>query len=308
MPLHSAFAAKLNTTVLAGLTSLDVATQPEVDNESSIGSPFPQFVVITAQKPRIQFATRAVATTLAVTGSTGAAISASANFFAYFAQIGADGLTAAGSVHRSYTATRGLLLPRRLSVNHRSNATLDVEALCYSSDGAAHPLAIADNAALPTIAQNNIQHTLGGITLGTTGVTFALSCAQSLSIDFGQDSQTIGCGSDLYDAHVQQASIRPVITITGLDATAFGASGVPPVGKAMAHAATRIYLRKRSVDGVAFVPNGTAEHIKLTVHGVGVVTQHNAQGTARAEVTLQITCGWDGTNAPIVIDTASTIV
>lgn len=308
MSLNTAYAVRYGSTVLAGLTNLNTSLNPEVQAESGIGTPFPQFAVITAQKPRLAFASNAVAAALAVTGSTGAKVGGTNNLVGFYAKIGDDGLPASGSVHRSYTANRGLLLPRRLTCNHRQSASLDMEALLFSADGAAHPIAVADNVALPTLAINNVQHTLAGIAFGVASSVTTFGCAQSLSIDFGSGAETLGCGSDLYDVHLQLPSVKPVITITGIDAAVFAASGgVPAVGKAIDHANTAIYLRRYAANGIGFIANGTAQHIKITCNGLAVVTQHNAQGTTRGEVTLQITGSWDGTNAPLQIDTASAI-
>lgn len=306
MPLHSAYAARYGSTVLSGLTNLNTQLNPQVQNDTGIGSPYPQFVAITEQKPQLIFTATMLAAAFGVTGTTGAKIDGTNNLTAFLAQLGDDGLPLAGSVHRSYTAVRGLLLPRRLSCTHRRPAQLDMEALLFSSDGAVHPIVIADNVALPVLAVANQQHTLGAIQLGVTGTTFAFDCVQSLTVDFGNGAQTRGCTSDIFDKHVEQPGIKPVITLTGLSATVFGSAGVPPVGLKVTHAGTKIYLRKRN-QGIGFVANGTAEHILLTVDGVAVVTQHTGQGTSAAEVTLQITGAWDGTNVPITIDTAAAI-
>lgn len=305
--LHTAFAVKHGTTVLSGMESIDTQLNAQVENESTVGSPFPQFAVITAQRPRIMFATKRAAALLGLTGLTGVAIDGTNSLVAVYAALGANGLPASGSVHKSYTANRGLLVPRRLSCSARGNLQVDCEALLYSSDGAAHPIAISEVAALPTLPINNIYHTIGPITLGITGTVFQPGCLQNVSIDFGSGADTIGCGSDLYDTHLQIPRVAPVITISGIDAAAFGAAGVPEVGIPIEHAATKIFFRKRATNGVGFVANGTAEHIKLTANGLAVVTQHTGQGTNRAEVTLQITTSWDGTNAPITINTASAI-
>ncbi|QDV22931.1 hypothetical protein [Aureliella helgolandensis] len=304
MSLHTAYAIKHGTTVLSGLQGLNVSTNPEVQNNVGIGSPFPQFAAIVAQKPRDAFGSTMVAQALALTGSTGAKIDASNPLVGYFAKLDVDGLPLSGSVHRSYTSNRGVIVPRRLTCSHRQAARLDMEAILFSSDGAAHPLVIADDVALPTLVVANVEHTLGPISLGVTAGVVAFGCAQSVTIDFGQGAEALGCDSDIFDTHMQQTGIRPVITLTGLDASAFGASGVPPVGLKVDHTETAIYLRKRD-DGIGFVADDTAEHIKLTANGVAVVTQHTGQGTSRAEITVQITCSWDGTNAPITIDTAA---
>lgn len=308
MTLHSAYAVRYGaSTVLSGLTNLNVGLNPQVQNDTGIGSPYPQFVAVTEQKPLMRFGTRMVAALLDLTGSTGLQINASNNLTGFFAQLGDDGLPAAGSVHRSYTAVRGLLLPRQLTCSHRQPAQIEAEALLHSADGAAHPLVIADNVALPTLAVANIQHTLGAIKLGVTGTIFDFGCTESLTVDFGNGAQTRGCTSDVYDKHVEQPGIRPVVTLTGLSAAAFGAAGVPPVGLKVTHAGTVIYLRKRN-QGIGFVADATSEHIALTIDGVAVVTEHSGQGTAAAQVSLQITGAWDGTNSPITIDTTAAIV
>ena len=308
MGLHTAFAVKHGSTVISGLQTLDSQTNPTVESDSSAGSPYPQFAVITAQRPRIMFATKQSAALLGVTGLAGAVIDGTSTLVAYYASLAATGLPAAGSVHRSYTANRGLLLPRRLSVARAGNVQVDAEALLYSSDGTSHPLVISDTAALPALTLANILHGIGPVTLGITGTFFAADCIQNVSIDFGNGAETLGCGSDLYDKHLQLPRVAPVITISGINAAAFGTAGVPPVGYQVDHTKSIFYFRKRALSGIGFVADATAEHIKMTANGLAVVTQHTGQGTARAEVTIQITTSWDGTTAPITINTASAIV
>ncbi len=308
MGLHNAFAVKLGSTVISGLTQLNAQTNPTVESESSSGSHFPQFAVITGQKPRVMFNSRQAAALLGLTGLTGAVIDGSSSLVAYFAALGTNGLPASGSVHRSYTSVRGLLVPRRLQCQGRGNLQVDAEALVYSADGAAHPFVIADNVNLPSVVVNNIQHTLGPIAIGVTGTVITPDCINNVSIDFGSNADTLACGSALYDQHVEQPRIAPVITLTGINAAVFGGSGaVPPVGLALAHAATTLYFRKRNPNGIGFTADATAEHIKLTANGIAVVTQHTGQGTSRAEVTIQITTAWDGSTAPLTINTASAI-
>lgn len=307
MTLHSAYAAQHGATVLAGIRNLDLGTNPEIQNDVAIGSPYPQFAAITAQRPRIAFVADQVAAALALTGSSGAVIDASDTFVAYFASLGGDGLPAAGSIHRSYTMNRGLIVPRRLTCNHRQSATLDMEALSFSANGADHPLVISDTVALPSLAIANIHHTLGAVSLGVNLAVVTFDCVQSLTIDFGNGAQSRGCDSDIYDKHMEQPGIQPVVTLTGLSAAAFGSAGVPPVGKIVEHANTSIYLRKRDA-GIGFVSDATAEHIKITIDGVAVVTQHTGSGPSASEVTLQITGRRDGAGlAPLQINTASAI-
>lgn len=307
MSLHNAFAVLHGSSVIAGLTNLNTQLNPQVQNDVGIGSPYPQFVAVTEQKPRLLFASRTVASALDLTGISGAVIDGSNLLKGYFAKLGTTGTPEAGSVHREYTISRGLIVPRRMTCAHRRPLTIDLEALSYSPDGAAHPLTIADNIALPTIPVANVEHTLGPIKLGVDGVSAKdFGCPINVGIDFGNGAQTLGCTSDVYDTHTEQPGIRSVVTLTGLNAEAFGPNGVPPVGLNVKHAGTTLFFRKRA-EGVSFVADAVAEHIKLTLDGVAVVTQHTGQGTSRAEITLQIYCKWDGTLAPIQIDTTSVI-
>lgn len=308
MGLHNAFAVRYGSTTVSGLTTLDTQINPTVEAESSSGSPFPQFAVITSQRPRIMFATKMAAALLGVTGMAGAVIDGTNPFTAFYAALSPSGLPNAGSVHRSYAASRGLLVPRRLQCSGRGQLQVDAEALIFSADGAAHPIVIGDNVALPAVIANNVLHTIGPITLGVTGTVITPGCIQNVSVDFGNGADTLFCGSDLYDRHLELPRVAPVITLSGINATAFAdTGGVPRVGMPLSHAATRIFFRKRAANGVGFVADATAEHIQLTVDGVAVVTQHTGQGTSRAEVTIQITTKWDGTNAPVTINAASAI-
>jgi hypothetical protein len=298
MSLRSAYAVTHGSTTLSGLTSLDVQNNAQVENETGIGSPYPQFAVVTGAQPRIPFATRAVATVLAVTGSDGAPITTANKLAAYFAMIGDNGLVAPGEVHTQYIAERGLLIPRRLSVEHQRSATLDLEALLYSPDGAAHPLAISHTLALPTIARDNIRHTIKSVVIGNGDVEINLGCVTRVEVNFGSQARTVGCSSDVYDSHLVQDSVQPTISITGI--TPGIVSNDLLEGILADHAETVITLRQYDESGVGFAAE---EDVVITAHGLAVLESHSGQGSRESSVTLNVTCAWDGTNKPIVITT-----
>lgn len=296
MGLHQAYAASLGSTVLAGLTNLDTNTNPEVRAEVGIGSLFPQFAYVAGVKPRVMFNSRAVAAVLDVTGSTGATIDSTATFKAYYALL-ENGAPAAGSGHQIYTFDRGLLLPRRLQCSHSQDATIDVEAVTYSSDGTTAPL-VQSTGALPTILQDNVRHTLESASVA--GVN--LGCITDLSVDFGVNAETIGCKSDIYDKHIQKGGgVTAIITITTLDTDKLASASIPVQGKGNTHANTSIVLRCRKSDGILFETNNK---ITLTAHGITTYQNHSGQGPQRSQATVQVVCSWDGTNAPILISIA----
>ncbi len=298
MSLRSAYAVTLGATVLSGLTSLDVQNNPEVDNETGIGSPYPQFAVVTGIKPKIPFVSRAIKSVLSVTGSDGAEITTAAKLAAYFAKIGTNGLVESGTVHTQYIAERGLLIPRRLSVEHQRFASLDLEAMLYSIDGAAHPLAIAHNLALPTIARDNVRHTIKSVVIGNALAEIDLGCVTRVEVNFGNQARTVGCSSDVYDTHLSQDTIQPTISITGI--TPGIVSNDLLEGILAEHSDTVITLRQYNESGVGFEAD---EDVVITGHGLAVLENHSGQGSRESSVTINVTCTWDGTNKPIVIAT-----
>ena len=71
----------------------------------------------------------------------------------------------------------------------------------------------------------------------------------------------------------------------------------------MTHANTNIQFRKRDVAG--FVINSTAEHIKVTAAGIAFARQvYTAGGAATGTAVIGINTIDDGTNNPLVWDTA----
>ncbi|EMI17786.1 hypothetical protein RMSM_05312, partial [Rhodopirellula maiorica SM1] len=220
MGLQSAYTCKLGDTVLAGISTLDTATNPEVQSDVGIGSPFPQFAAVVGVKPRVLFQSRAIASVLAVTGTTGsAAFSDLSKFVAYWADL-VDGVIS--TTGTSYSMNRGVLVPRRLQCSHRQDAVLDLEAVSHSEDGAADPLTVATEATLPAIVQDNIRHTLKSATIG--GID--LGCITDVSIDFGINVDTLGCKSDIFDKHISKdQGITSVINITTLESGLLAGSG-----------------------------------------------------------------------------------
>lgn len=296
----AAYCAQYGATVLPGVDGLDEQMNPNVRNEVTVGSPYPQFVTLVGQKPTVPMSSRALATILGVTGSVGANIDDTNNFLVIFSKMTDEGGTIdAGGPHRTYTHTRGILRPTSLTCNHQEDALLNFEALLFSEDGAAAPIAISAGA-LPTLPRDNIRHTLASATIA--GVSFA--CQTSLNIAFNNGATTRGCNSNIYDTFVEQPGIQPTITLTGLDASIFADANIPVAGKGATHVNTVIWLRKRDESGIGFVADGTAEHIKIDAEGLAVITSHRGRGTSSAEIDVQITCSIDDSgNAPIGIQT-----
>lgn len=286
---YSAYAVSSGSTVLAGLTTLSAAINPEVEADVGIGSQFPQFAVIRAIKPTIGFASRSIASLLAVTGTTGAPITTDP-LQAQFQTL-TDGIPQSNAI--TYTLSKGLILPRRLSVSHRSDATLDVEALGRSDDGSTSPIALG-SAASVTVPRDNIRHTLKSVVIA--GITF--DCLTDVSIDFGVNAETLGCDSHIYDSMiVKDRGITPSVSITTYDLAKL--NQLTAIGKSGVHADSSIVLRQYDPSGLGFSTD--ADDITFTLNGIATIGDASGQGPSAARGTIRIDGSWDGTNSPIVL-------
>jgi len=300
--LHTLYGVKIHETMLGGITAQNLPLGNQVQGEASSGEVYTRFQSLMGAKPQATFSTLNIAAALDLCGVTGYDVD-SGDGVVLYAQKTADGATrTAGANHRSYTIADGLLVPQTLSVNHAGNATLSYLLLATSADGTTHPVAIAETVTLGAVTDGE-RFTLGPITIGAVTVAEP----RSLSVQFGINARTEGAGSELYDTHAWIASIQPSLTITGVDVELLKAANIPLTGQAATHANTTIYLRKRAA-GSTFVADATEEHIKLTADGLAVVEDAMAaSGDDPAETGLVLSCEYDGTNAPITVDTSSAL-
>lgn len=292
---------------LPDITSQGVDLKPEMLAEMVAHANTPQHVAMVAVKPQCEFQTFSIAALLAAIGVKGLGIVTATNpgVTLYFRKYDDNGDPASGSVNRSYAIKGGVIVPKSLTCEHGKDAQLTVAIVPvkYSSNAT---IVVADNAALPTITVASLRWTLGPITVG--GIV--LTEYSGLEIDFGNNVDTRGSQSDVYDTHIDQRTHAPKITIKGITPSWFAASGAIPIGGAAAtHAGDSIYLRKRTQDGTHFVANGTAEHIKFNVGGL-VAVDGAAKGEAQriSETSLMLTLATDSSgNQPLVVNTASAI-
>ena len=301
--IYGLFGITVDSTLLGGITQTDDDTQTEVANDALSGEVYNRWTAITAQNPVSRWTTKHVAAWLAGIGLGGSNIGGLTGGLTYYLQKrAAGGGRASGSVHRSLKVNDGLIIPRRLTVTHGQDAELSYEAITIY-DGANDPVVIADTVSLPTGLTDAERFTLGPVSVG--GVT--IDHIRSLEIDFGITATPASSDGDIWPTHISIDSIAPMITFRGVDPKWFSSSKVPLSGKAATHANTEIYLRKRAAGGT-FVADATAEHILLTAAGLARVTNpQSTQGNQPAETGIQITTSYDGSNAPIVIDTTSAL-
>jgi hypothetical protein len=304
--MHNLHAVKFGNTLIPAITKRGIRTGAEVRQEQTSGEVYARFQALYAVKPMADIETRAIVTALGACALTGMALNSSAPFLAY-AQKNAEGSTrASGGNHRKATINEGLIIPRKLTVEHQGDAVLTYEVLA-TYDGSNEPVVFTESQSLVSLTDTE-RFTLGPVTLANADgiTTYALSQVKRMEIDFGIRAETVGADSDIYDTSSRIIEIDPSIRLTGNDSFWWHSSYITLTGKNIQHSGTKIFLRKRA-EGSTFVADGTAEHVKFTAAGLVVPEGFDASGNALDETTLYFPLKFDGTTNPITINTAAAI-
>lgn len=305
---YSLSAVNLNDTsdvLISGITSQGLQPNSQVDREITSGEVYPRWYGISAQNPTAQFTTFHLATALANIGLQGLKISTLATGLELWLQKHLDESTREGTLkHRRFTLTKGMVVPRRLTVSHGpgQHASITYEIIA-TYDGANEPFTITDDLTLPVAEADDERFAIGKMTIGGK----LLAHFQQFEIDFGITAVTVSADSDIWPTFVSVESIAPVITARGIDPEWLKSSNIPLAGLVCTHANTIMHLRKRVIGG-SFVIDATAEHVKLTGAGLAHIDNaFDASGQDAAETSLVLPLVYDGTNDPLTIDTASAI-
>ncbi len=299
--VHNLYAVQAGASLIGGVGSMQIPMGIEIDNEPTSGQPYARQASIKAIKPGATFSTLHLKSAFDIIGALGKNIADLPGGLNFYAQAHANGaIRGSGSVHTKYTATTGLLLPRTLSVSDRENASLDVEAKFISSDGTNAPLVITNNVGVPAGLTDDERYTLGIMKIGG----YTLTGVKQFNVTFGLTEQLESGDSDVYDTYASIMTVMAKLTWTGTNILWAG-TNVPLTGKAGTHANTTCCLRKRLANGV-YVPDGTANHIKISAAGLITVDDaFNGQNNQAGQCSVSMTCIFDGTNDPIKIDTAA---
>lgn len=293
--------------MIGGIEQQNVKAEPDIRREAKSGETVARTVWLAGQSVGASFTSLDIKTILDNGAVTGLDIASLAHvstpeldLFAYMHKKG--GTREGASKHRKYHITEGIISFGSLTADHQGDAKLTVNAAAQW-DGTNDPVTLADLETLPAAAADLVRFALGGVTIESV----ALPAVRSMTIDFGVKVVGEGNESDIWDSFFSIEEIAPVITIRGLDIEWLKAANIPLIGKAVTHANTTIYLRKR-VQGGDFVANGTAEHIKITAAGsIFVEDAIDGSGSDGAECSLVMHCKNDGSNDPIIINTTSAI-
>lgn len=304
---HRIMGVQAGATLIGGITNTATEMNTEVRAEATSGESDPRFVSLVGQQPGGNFATYHIARALALLGSVGTAISAlgtGLNFYlGRVSQVGAG--PDAGSVHRKYTFSQGILVPVSVTVEGRGDATLTCDCRSVSPDGTTHPIALTKNVALPAGLVDDERFALSKIKLAGQVYTGA----RSVTINFGLNIEQDQVDGELFDTQASVDTREASIVIRGKNPAWLGpdAAEVPLQGRGLAHADTEIFLRKRVLKS-DFHPLGNSEHIKFSASGIAhVPTPFEGASTGAAETEITIVPNYDGTNPPVKVTTGTAI-
>lgn len=282
---------------VGGVTSIRLQSNSEIRKERSASSVYADVATVASVRPTMQFTSQDIASALTALAWSGTCMTADGThpgLVAYGAKHDCSGI-AAGSVHDSYTMAQGIVVPRTLSVDHRGNAEITYEALS-SWDGTLDPVVRAASVALPTAVASN-RYTMEDLTI--QGVSVAGK--RQISIDFGHQIAQEGADSEPFDSVASIQSVQPVLTVRGVD-TSWFTTVAPLLGKSATLATTVLSLQKR---GVA---KATAAHIKISFSGtVSWDTIFDGSPDSPAQAAFRLDCIFDGTNAPVTVQTNQAI-
>ena len=294
---------EFDATRLGAVSTQDLTFGSQVQNETASGFHFPEFPTLNAQLPTGNFTTMQIARGLGLCGLTGTSIAGLTTGFKMYLRKQAEGSTAvAGANHHKYTMLRGVVVPTTLTVDHQGDATLTYN-ITATYDGSNAPIVLTTSQSLPAAQEDDQRFAIGPISIESQ----TYDHVKSMTIDFGINVVSEGSDSEIWDRFANIREIKPTVTFTGIDPDWFSAAKTPMLGRSASFANTAWYLRKRAL-GNSFVADGSAVHVKFT--GAGLATIDNVMqvtGQDASGLTLTMSMYYDGTNAPLVIDTASTI-
>lgn len=287
---------------LGGILSQTIRTGGTLEGIPTSESAYARFASLVRQTPGADFQTLAIGTALTKVGVLGASIVDDLGGVTtlYAAKLAQAGMLTAGAYHRSYTFGYGMVLPRRLSCAKDGNATLDYSIVAFSN-AEADPFVLSETATLPTASDTE------RFTLGDTWTVGGISLTQPtyFEIDFGISEKVLTNAKQIWPSFVFQETILPVIRLRGSNIQWYKSDAIPTSGIAATHANTKFFLAKRASAG-KLVADGTAEHVKFTAAGMAIIDNaFDANDTGEGEVSVELRCTYDGSNAPVIFSLAA---
>lgn len=284
------------------LTSLDLSSGAEASDDGA-GELYATGQSLTGFAPVASFTTKNLAALLGLVGLNGQCIGQSGEALTqadiYSRKLETCKSALGATPHMRHRVTTGLLRLGTLSMPRGGDATLSA-MLDTFTDGTNAPVGETDGVALPT-GIISTRYTLGLSEIA--GVLFQEIDSIELAFNVGISDKSPRLGA-IWPDSAGVLTVRPVLTLRGRDLSRVKSTLIKLGANQALHTNTTIQLIKRAT-GTSFVPFPTAEHIAITLAGLVVpetLVSSSAGGRATNEIVLA--AAFDGTNAPVLINTA----
>ena len=298
--------------LIEGVTQADISANITVKREVAANSIFAKVATVEAVKPVASFTTYNIAQAFGAggLGLSGLCVTSDGShpgITLYAQKQGCSGASA-GSVHRKYTIATGILAPQSLTVDHRGDASIGYQIFA-KYDGSTDPVVMTPSVALPTpsaaVDARWTMYSMSTFNAGEPVRTDSLEGKRNITLDFGAQVTSEGADSTVFDSVQSISQVLQTLTVRGVNpewfvADASSAGVVDFDGRSLITDDYLVFtLRKQNT------PLATAEHIKITVRGTLVVqTLLSGSPNSPAEASVEMHLIDDGTNAPVIVDTA----
>lgn len=281
------YAVKLGTTVLAGTSRQTYQANGETLVPVTDGGPDPTVAALTKLAPAVEFTTHDLEGALNVLGLLGKDIAdLTGGVVLYFRKAGRIG-AASGSVHTTYTATAGVVVPTRLSAPHEGQAaSLTFRVQAVSSDGTTAPWTKATSAALGAVSAALDKIFRAG-KVGLNGGAL-LDGIKGIEIDFGQKVEVDSDSGYAYPtaAYTSERKAKATISHTNV------ALAVPTSLSAVV-----LFLRALTNGGFPYA-DASEEHLKITI-AAGVFEEGEIGAGPGAECSFMVNVRKTGSTDPL---------
>lgn len=289
------------TTTHLGLTNVDYPTNAEVSGNDS-GSLYEEFYAVTGFAPVATLTSKAVTELIGMIGLNGVCVGAGkpVTQVDVISRKMETCQTSLGSTpHLRDRCTAGLLRLGSLSASRGQDATITA-ILDTFTDGTNGPVARTDGVAMPTPL------TVERLTLGQLAIAGVVYPeVESVSIEFGVSiSEKTPALGFIWPESAGVLTVRPILTLQGRDLSKVTAALLAFTANQATHANTKIQLIRRANAG-AFESFVSTVHTSITMAGLVVPDNLvSASANQRGTHTIRVMGHFDGTNAPILFNTA----
>lgn len=264
------YAVKVASVVWGVTGTVAMEDAPNVVKEANDGSGGVRIVALLTREQKITFSTRQIDTVLDTCGTIGVDLSTiSGGVTLYCVKLG-QVARVAGSVHRSFAATKGMMYVSGISASQSGLAAASVVVDPLSTDGDAVAVTESATATLPSVSTPTRVFTLGDV--GLNGTLQEGLQSMSLTLNQGVDKAPYDGGVYATCSHIDEGS--PVVELE--TAEAGGLASLLSTGGVTVSSNVDVFLRGCQNLNMPYAKN-EEEHVRLRI-AAGLIVRGGVSG------------------------------